>query len=311
MSSLERLRGRSPQKSPPKSPTSYPRVRPPDATISSTLPYLRDIYGSPGDHNSASYLGRVFTEYLRLQHDISPAQDGEEDDVVSDEDKINLQKLKDMINLTKTIRGIPGHATAKFHVINSDIRSDCVNRFWTILIPTYHLSPSEPSQRPTLDLAHIRLLDRPATPSSSLPLTCDALSPTEYEHLLLILLAHIMRILGSDSLPLVMRPVVTAELRGFIEPLTRMGKMDRIEFPAVDGGERPRFRLLGLANREVRRRGWTRGGEFGWEHVPDEGEENTIEGLTDDVGVETKGTSTEAETSAERETDIRGLGTGL
>src|ERR1700721_2806856 len=96
MSSLNRLRGRSPQKSPPNSPTSSPRVRPPDSTIQSTLPYLRDIYSSPGDHNSASYLRSVFTEYLRLHGDMT----NHEGDPY---EKLNLQKLKDRINLTKMI----------------------------------------------------------------------------------------------------------------------------------------------------------------------------------------------------------------
>jgi hypothetical protein len=41
-----------------------------------------------------------------------------------------------------------------------------------------------------------------------------------------------------------MRPVLTDELKGYIEPLTRMGKGDSIEFPAVHGGDKPRFRLL-------------------------------------------------------------------
>ena len=66
-----------------------------------------------------------------------------------------------------------------------------------------------------------------------------------------------------------MRPVVTEGLREYIEPLTRMGKWDSIEFPAVEGESKPRFRLLGLSNREVKRRGWVREGEFGWAHIPE------------------------------------------
>src|SRR5271168_3257548 len=111
MFSLARLRGSSPRKSPPKSPTSSPNVRPPDPTISSTLPFLKDILATPGDHNSASFLRNVFMELLRLQSDI--VQEEEVDPV----DRISLQEMKDLINLTKTIRGIPGNESSRFHVV--------------------------------------------------------------------------------------------------------------------------------------------------------------------------------------------------
>jgi hypothetical protein len=72
----------------------------------------------------------------------------------------------------------------------------------------------------------------------------DALPTEEYERMLHILISHIIRILGSDCVPVVMRPVVTAELGWYIEPLTRMGRWDSIEFPSVEYEENPRFRLL-------------------------------------------------------------------
>ena len=104
MSSLTRLRGESPkQKSPPKSPTSSPLIRPPDRTITSTLPFLRTIYATPGTHNTASFLRNTFTEYLRLQHDITSSEEVEESE------QIMLHHMKDLIALTKTIRGLPGH----------------------------------------------------------------------------------------------------------------------------------------------------------------------------------------------------------
>jgi hypothetical protein len=262
MSSLDRLRGRSPQKSPPKSPTSSPLIRPPDPTITSTLPYLRTILSTPGEHNTGSFLRNVFTEYLRLQHDITHA------DEVDDNDIITLQKMKDMIALTKTIRGIPGHENARFHVVDFDLDGDSVRKFWSIVVPIYRLSSSSNAQRPTLDLGHIKVIGEPEG------IAADVLPAKEYERMLHVLISHIMRILGSDSVPVVMRPVTTDDLREYIEPLTRMGKWDSIEFPAVEGEERPRFRLLGLSNREVRRRGWVREGEFGWSHIQEQEENN-------------------------------------
>jgi len=262
MSSLDRLRGRSPQKSPPKSPTSSPRVRPPDPTISSTLPFLRTIYSTPGTHNTASFLRNVFTEYLRLQHDITHSDD------VDDNDVITLQKMKDMIALTKTIRGIPGHECAKFHVVDYNLENESVRKFWSIVVPIYRLSSDSNAQRPTLDLANIKFIGETEGRAA------DILPTDEYERMLHILISHIIRILGSDSLPVVMRPVTIDDLRDYIEPLTRMGKWDSIEFPAIEGEDKPRFRLLGLSNREVRRRGWVREGEFGWSHIQDQEENN-------------------------------------
>jgi hypothetical protein len=264
MSSLNRLRGESPQKSPPKSPTSSPLVRPPDPTIKSTIPFLRTIYAAPGAHNTASFLRNVFTEYLRLQHDITCSED------VDNDQRITLQKMKDMIALTKTIRGLPGHETAKFHVIDYDLSNDSARKYWSIIIPIYRLSEDEKTQRPTLNFANIKISDTEE-------LACDTLSNEDYERMLHVLTSHIMKISGSDCVPVVMRPVVTKGLREYIEPLTRMGKLDSIEFPAIEGELKPRFRLLGLSNREVKRRGWVREGEFGWSHIPDmeqNGEDN-------------------------------------
>jgi len=265
MSSLHRLRGESPQKreTPPKSPTSSPELaRPPDSTITSTIPFLRAIYDTPtGQHNTASFLRECFTEYLRLQRDIANASD---DDVDSSE-RITLQKMKDMIALTKTIRGYAGHETARFHVLDYEPSNlECVRKLWSIVVPVYRLLDSDASsQRPTLNLANITLIEdgRRAT---------DALPSAEYERMLLILISHIFRILGSDCVPVVMKPVVTDELRKYIEPLTRLGKFDAMEFPPERNEDAPpRFRLLGLSNRDVRRRGWVRDGEFGWAHVQD------------------------------------------
>jgi hypothetical protein len=275
MSTLDRLRGRSPQKSPPKSPTSSPLVRPPDPTITSTLPFLRTLYSTPGTHNTASFLRTVFTEYLRLQHDIthsSPERDDRDDDDDDGRDRITLQKMKDMIALTKMIRGIPGHEKVKFHVVEYDLQNDTVTKFWMVLIPLYRLSDdTTSSQRPTLDLGNLHLLN-PTSSSTGPGLAADLLPTPEYERMLLVLVSHIVRILGSDCCPVVMRPVLTDRLRGYLEPLTRMGKWDSIEFPAAVEGQscRPRFRLLGLSDREVRRRGWVREGEFGWSHVQEQ-----------------------------------------
>lgn len=259
MSSLDRLRGESPRKSPPKSPTSSPTIRPPDPTISSTLPFLRSIYSAPGNNNTASFLRDVFTEYLRLQHDVTHAVEVDPDDLVI------LQKQKDMIALTKTIRGIPGSETAKFHVIDEDLDANAVRSLWSILIPIYRLSEHGNGQRPTLNFASIRLLS-----NGGEELAAKALSTEDYERMLHVLISQIVRILGSDCVPVVMRPVVTAGLREYIEPLTRMGRYDSIEFPAIEGEEKPRFRLLGRPNREIARLGWERQGEFGWHHIREE-----------------------------------------
>lgn len=260
MSSLTRLRGESPQEPPLRSPTSSPIIRPPDPTITSTLPFLRTIYATPGTHNTASFLRTVFTEYLRLQHDITCSEEE-----VERTERITLQKMKDMIALTKTIRGLPGHENARFHIVDYDLSHDSVRKYWSIIVPIYRLSEDEKAaakQRPTLNLSNIKLSDTDE-------LACDALSNEDYERMLHVLISHIMKILGSDCVPVVMRPVVTEGLREYIEPLTRMGKWDSIEFPAVEGEMKPRFRLLGLSNREVRRRGWVREGEFGWSHIPE------------------------------------------
>jgi hypothetical protein len=265
MSSLHRLRGESPQKreGPPKSPTSSPELaRPPDSTITSTIPFLRAIYDTPaGQHNTASFLRECFTEYLRLQHDIASTSD----DDVDNTERITLQKMKDMIALTKTIRGYAGHETARVHIVEYEPSNlECVRKFWSLVVPVYRIPGSDASsQRPTLNLANITLLENDKR-------AADALPPEEYERMLLILISHIFRILGSDCVPVVMNPVVTDHLRKYLEPVTRLGKFDTIEFPPeIEGDARPRFRLLGLSNRDVRRRGWMRDGEFGWAHVQD------------------------------------------
>lgn len=207
----------------------------------------------------------MFAQYLRLHHDITHV---DSDDEIDEDDQVALHKLKDMIALTKTIRGIPGHESAKIHIVDTDLERDCVRKFWGIKVPTYRLSGEADGQRPTLDLANIKLLDDMERRAG------DTLPPEEYERMIVILVSHIMRILGSDCVPVVMRPVVTNTLREYIEPVTRMGRHDAIEFPAVEGEMRPRFRLIGLSNREVRRRNWVREGEFGWTHIPDEGDNN-------------------------------------
>jgi hypothetical protein len=260
MSSLDRLRGRSPQSPPPISPTSSPLVRPPDPTITSTLPFLRSIYSTPGIHNSASFLREVFTEYLRLQYDITHSEQ------VDNQDQITLQRMKDMIALTKTIRGLPGHENARFHVVDYDRENNSVRKVWTIVVPIYRLSDESNGQRPTLNLAKIKLLSKGKEEECA----ADALSTEDYERMLHILISHIIKILGSDCVPVVMKPVTTDGLREYIEPVTRMGKSDTIEFPAIEGEEKPRFRLLGLSNREVQRLGWAREGEFGWDHVQEQ-----------------------------------------
>src|SRR5436190_4329045 len=186
MSSLTRLRGESPRKSPPKSPTSSPLVRPPDPTIKSTLPFLRAIYATPGDHNTASFLRNVFTEYLRLQHDITCSTHDE----VENTERITLQNMKDMIAMTKTIRGLPGHETARFHLVDYDLSSDSARKFWPIKIHIYRLSEDEKQQCPTLNLANIKLTETDE-------LACEALSNEDYERMLHVLISHIMKILGS------------------------------------------------------------------------------------------------------------------
>ena len=265
MSSLHRLRGESPQKreTPPKSPTSSPELaRPPDSTITSTIPFLRAIYDTPaGQHNTASFLRECFTEYLRVQRDIASASD----DDVDNAERITLHQMKDMIALTKTIRGYAGHETARLHIVDYEPSNlDRVRKVWSIVVPVYRLLGSDASsQRPTLNLANITLKEDDKRAADELP-------SDEYERMLHILISHIFRILGSDCVPVVMKPVVTDQLRKFIEPLTRFGKFDAVEFPPERAGDvRPRFRLLGLSNRDVRRRGWVRDGEFGWAHVQD------------------------------------------
>src|SRR5271154_6664270 len=156
MSSLDRLRGRSPQKSPPKSPTSSPLIRPPDPTISSTLPFLRTIYSAPGSHNTASFLRTVFTEYLRLQHDITHSEESE----VENSERVTLQNMKDMIALTKMIRGLPGHEGTRFHVIDYNLENDTVRSLWTVNLSIYQLSTDNKGQRPTLNLANIKLYNQ-------------------------------------------------------------------------------------------------------------------------------------------------------
>jgi hypothetical protein len=271
MSSLDRLRGRSPRKSPPRSPTSSPQVNPPDPTIRASIPYLRDILSTPGSHNTASFLREVFTEYLRLSYDISNSED------VPAEDRITLQRVRDMFALTKTIRGMPGHESARFHVV--DYECESVN-VWTIVVPIYRLSEESDGQRPTLNLANIKLVEKDKEERAF-----DALSSQQYEKMLQVLISHVMKILGSDSVPVVMKPVTTESLRKYIEPVTRLGKWDSMEFPAVEGEEKPRFRLLGLSDREVLRRGWIREGEFGWTHIKEqqdqEPEQTNINGTRD------------------------------
>src|SRR5204863_8851875 len=100
-------------------------------TITSTLPFLRTIYATPGTHNTASFLRNVFTEYLRLQHDITQSEEEE----VDNSERITLQNMKDMITLTKTIRGLPGHESAKFHVIDYNLSNDSIRKFWSIIVP--------------------------------------------------------------------------------------------------------------------------------------------------------------------------------
>ena len=180
-------------------------------------------------------------------------------------DRITLQEMKDLINLTKTIRGIPGNEASRFHLVEYNTETHAVQNFWSILVPVYRLS-QDVGQRPTLNLATVSLLEK----NKEAEIAAKALSQEDYERLLYVLISHIFRILGSDCVPVVMRPVTTEYLRAYIEPLTRLGKWDSIEFPAIDGEDRPRFRLLGLSDKEIQNRGWTREGEFGWGHIRDQ-----------------------------------------
>ena len=270
MSTLDRLRGESPKKRSSKSPTSTPADRPRDPTILSTLPYLATLKAPPDAHNTATFLRNEYNRYYRLYNDIYRS---EQDD---DQDRINLKKMRDMITLTKTIRGIPGHESAKVYVIDENLQNDPVNRVWPIVIPIYRLSAAVESnaQRPTLNFAKIKLLGTEKNKGKD-ECAADVLSTDEYERMLSVLITYIMTILGSDCVPVVMRPVVTEGLRKHIEPLTRLGKWDSIEFPAtVEGDEKPRFRLLGLSNRKVKQLGWAREGEFGWDHIQEQKEPN-------------------------------------
>jgi hypothetical protein len=233
-----------------KSPTSSPVLLERDFTITTVLPFLTTILPTSGSHNSSGFLLRAFAYFLGLRRAIATRNDAD------DSDKLRLQKAKDMVNLTSMIRGIPGHQSAEFHF------TDC-----SIIVPTYRLSEVEnDGQRPTLNLAKIRLLP---TFKGVEGCVADILLTEVYEWMLHVLISHILLILGSDCVPVVMRPVITDGLREYIEPLTRLGNWDSIEFPAVGGKEKPRFRLLGLSDQEVRRRRWVRGGKFGWGHIPE------------------------------------------
>jgi len=262
--SSHRIGRRSLHKAALKSPTSSPLIRHPDTTIASTLPYLSALLSTPGNHNIACFLLNGFARYLGLRHDIAAS------DEVDDSDRVTLEKMKDMIALAKTIGGINRNGGARFHVINKDPKYGSVQGCWQIVIPTYDL-PEDGNNRqlPTLNLGRIKLVQ--TGPRKGIEeCAADALPTEEYELMLRILISHIIHILGSDCVPVVMRPIVTAELKEYIEPLTRMGKWDSIEFPAIDDKEMPRFRLLGLSDQEVRRRGWVREGPFGWSHVKDD-----------------------------------------
>lgn len=180
-----------------------------------------------------------------------------------------------MIALAKTILGIPGipgHEWVRFCVVDKDPDQGDVRSCWSIVVPMYRLLENENvGQRPTLNLGAIKLVWRRGTRQPKRR-PSDALATAEYEWMLQILISKIIQIIGSDCVPVVMEPVLTEGLKEYIEPLTRMGKRDAIEFPAVEGREKPRFRLLGLSNEEIKRRGWVRMGTSGWNHIQEEPE---------------------------------------
>ena len=151
--------------------------------------YLRTLYATPGTHNSASFLRNVFTEYLRLQHDIAQS----EEDEVDNSERITLQNMKDMIALTKTIRGLRGHESAKFHVIDYNLSNDSVRKFWSIIVTYIVFQKMIRVNDQLLNLSNIKLID-----SKDGEFAADTLSTEDYERMLHILISHIMKILGSD-----------------------------------------------------------------------------------------------------------------
>jgi hypothetical protein len=238
-------------------PTSSPHVRPYDPTIASVLPFLRTIFSTPGTNNATSFLRRLFTVYLLLQYNNS--------------DGSTLQKIKGMIELSKMIVGIGHEQADPFPVKDQYLNDGSGNGHWSTIIPTYRLQNYHSARQPILDLAGIKLCA--PTKEASERWAVDVLPPEKYEWVLCVLISYIIRILGSDCVPVVMRPVVTEELRRYIEPLTRIGKRDSITLPAPDGTPKLRFRLLGLSDAEVKKCGWLREGQFGWSHIKEEGDE--------------------------------------
>jgi len=265
MSALNRLREESlPKRTRFRPPTSSPFTPPADSTVTSTLPFLTTLNSIPGTHHIAGFLRTAFAEYLRLRHDITISCN------VNDSDRLRLLELKDMIALAKMILGISGHDCTQFHVVDKVLDRDCVRGYWWIEVPIYRLSKEDVGQRPTLYLGMIKLL-KPGT-RKQIGFASDALPTEEYEWMLHILISKIIRILGSDCVPVVMNPILTERFSRYVEPLTRVGRRDSIEFPAIEGETRPRFRLLGLPNEEAERRGWVRTGKFGWANVQEERE---------------------------------------
>ena len=124
------------------------------------------------------------------------------------------------------IVGIGHQQTDPFPVRDQDVNDGSEKGYWSTIVPTYCLHNYHSSQQPILDLADIKLYA--PTKEASERWVVDVLPPEKYEWILCVLISYIITILGSDCVRVVMRPVVTEELRRYIEPLTRIGKRDSL-----------------------------------------------------------------------------------
>jgi hypothetical protein len=133
-----------------------------------------------------------------------------------------------MINLTSMIRGIPGHQSTEFHFTD-----DC-----SIIVPSYRLSEVEnDGRRPTLNLAKTRLL---RTFEGADECASDILPKEVYERMLHVFISYSPSF-GVRLCACCYATVIADGLREYIEVLTRLGKWDSIEFPAVEGKRNPGF----------------------------------------------------------------------